>query len=248
MFLWLLLYTVAAVLAMHSSKIPVHKVTTKTHPNEIVGALLFDAYSAVYQLGPDPNPTYITNYKSVALLYSGRQSCLDDAAIRYYLQNATLRHKEYPASECTLNTNNHYRAVVTPTPNFHLSVHGTQGRLEDELTYKTQLYLEDVSQCRYEFYNFSSLNYDLECTSNYYELMQVSYKETIVEATLRVAVTVLEECPFSDLNPNFNTEFDAQTQTVVIPVNGTYYCHSGRSPTCRMSLAHTQNARYRLFD
>lgn len=236
------------VLCLHLSKIPVHKVTIKTHPVEIVSSLLYDAYAAVYSLNPQANPSYITNYESMALQYSGSQSCVENAAIRYYLVNASLVHKEYPASECILNTNNQYQAVVTPTSNFHLSVHGMKGRLSDELDYKTRLYLEQISTCQYDFNNFTGLNYNLECASDYYELMQVNYREAVVEARLQIAVTVSDECPFSDLNSSFGTEYDKAIISVEIPVNGSFYCHVGRSATCRMSMAHTRNARYRLFD
>lgn len=241
---WLLL-TAAA-----SPVMPVNKVTTRTHDRSVVSALLYDIYSMVYNLNPRPNPNYLVNFESLALQYSGSDQCIHETAVRYYLSKLELKTKEFPASECRVNMNEQFQLAVCPQPNFHLLLRGKPLLLEAELNWKLQLYVEQLDNevvKGLRFRDCENLNYDLSCAANYYELVQVMYEELVLDATLEVKALVPEKCSFELVNSKYATEF-TYTKSVLIPVNGTFVCKHGRTPTCRMSTAVSKNARYKLYE
>lgn len=226
---------------------PVHKITVRNHLPELVSSLLYKAYEEAYSLNPSAKAVGALNSQSYFLQFSGRPDCVEEALFRYFLQTVRLVSKSYPASECRMNTNDLHLSVLKPVYNFHATVHGSLGIIQDELKYKTQAYIELLQITDESFYNYSRLDYNMECLAEYQQLMQIMYRETLLEATLQRVVEVPDACSFSHVNLNFGTEYASEVK-VQIPVNATFVCQSGPSSTCRKSTAVTSNSRYRHLE
>lgn len=242
---WLFLCSAHALLVAQK---PIHKISTKTHAPDVVSSLLYQYYSEVYALSDNVNKHYIANFNSIALQYTSDPFCVEQSSIRYFIKSFALDHNDYPASQCSLNLSNRFASVVTPDENFHLHVHGSQDEIPGELQQKAQSYIEDLPDIDFLFYDFSDINYDLQCLLGSHELMQVVYREKVLDVVLQVLVTVPEQCTFRTLNPEFHTQFEKSSVDVQIPVSGEFICQSGKTAYCKKSFAETGNPSYRLFE
>ncbi|RKP31885.1 hypothetical protein METBISCDRAFT_26188 [Metschnikowia bicuspidata] len=227
---------------------PILKLSVKTHERALITSMLLDAYSEAYSLNSEAFTNYITNFNSLALQYTANEYCVESSAIRYYIKSFSIDHKDYAASQCALNLNSHFSSIILPEHDFHTVVHGIADPLTEELDAKIRLYILDLPNFDFDFEQFGDLNYGLECYSGYSELMQVMYKEKVLTVNLQVLVTVPDQCTFSALNPEFDTTYDKITHTIQIPMSGEFYCQTGPSVTCTMSMANTRNSRYQLFE
>ncbi|GEQ71596.1 hypothetical protein JCM33374_g5281 [Metschnikowia sp. JCM 33374] len=244
--LWLFFITLAHALIVAQK--PIHKVSTKTHDTKLVSTMLYGFYSDAYNLRDTINENYISNFGSIALQYTSDPYCVNKSHIRYFIKSFSLVHHEYPASPCNLNLNTRFAEIVSPTPNFHLSVHGAVDRLSGELLQKSQRYIEELPDFDFHFYDFASLNYDLQCESSYHQLMQAMYQEKVLQVNLQVSVTVPEQCTFSKLNPEFSTVFEGAKAVVHLPLTGVFFCQSGRTASCKKTVANTNNPRLKLYE
>lgn len=234
-----------AVLPIRLAHKPVHKVTVRTHPHETISSMLYSAYADVFAKAETKKTLEVLNSQSLFLLLSSRLDCVEHTTIRYYLDTVKLVLKDYPASECRMNTNERHLSILKPAFNFHTTVHGSLGRVHDELMYKSQNYVELLPIPQTGFYDYSALDYDMECLAGHNELMQIMYHENLVELVLKMVVQVPAKCSFSLVNLAFANEYTSEYK-VEIPVNATLNCQSGTSPTCRISTALTRNTRYKL--
>lgn len=227
---------------------PILKVSTRTHDTDLVTSMLYDAYSEAYRMTEDSNENYITSFSSLALQYSADKYCVENSAFRYYIKSFTVEHMEYPSSQCALNLNTKFSSIILPEPEFHKFVHGTPDLLSFELETRAQRYILELDSFDFKFNQFDDLDYDLECSSAYYELMQVMYKEKVLTVNLEVHTSVPSSCTFAKLNPEFDTLFDKASYTLHLPMTGEFFCKSGSSVSCKMSMANTRNARYKLYE
>lgn len=243
-----LFFIVTIVHGLIVSQKPIHKVTTKTHDFKMVSTMLYEFYSDAYKLRDNTNQNYISNFDSIALQYTSDPYCVSKSHIRYFIKSFSLVHHEYPASPCNLNLNTRFAEVVSPTPSFHNSVHGSVNRLSSELLQKSQSYIEELPDFEFHFYDFADLNYDLQCAAGYHQLMQVMFQEKLLQVNLQVLVTVPEQCTFSKLNPEFLTVFEGATTVVQLPLTGVFFCQFGRSASCKKTVANTNNPRLKLYE
>lgn len=216
---------------------PVHKVTVRTHPHETISSMLYSAYADVFAKAETKKTLEVLNSQSLFLLLSSRPDCVEHTSIRYFLDTVKLVLKDYPASECRMNTNERHLSILKPAFNFHATVHGSLGRVHDELVYKSQNYVELLPIPQTGFYDYSAHSYN--------ELMQIMYHENLMEVALKMVVQVPDKCSFSLVNLAYANEYTSEYK-VEIPVNATLNCQSGTSPTCRISTALTRNTRYKL--
>lgn len=234
-------------LAIPLSHKPVHKVTVRSHSPELVASMLYKTYADVFALAETPKTLSVLNSQSIFLQLSSKPECVEQSLFRYFLDTVKLILKDYPASECRMNTNERHLSVLKPAYNFHATVHGSLGVVHDELVYKSQTYIELLPIPHTGFYNYSGLDYNMECLARHHELMQIMYHETLVEVALKMVVQVPEKCSFGLVNRAFGNEYTSAVK-VEIPVNATLECHSGSSPTCRVSTALTRNTRYKHLE
>ncbi|QBM87967.1 hypothetical protein METSCH_B11810 [Metschnikowia aff. pulcherrima] len=246
--LWLRLFLVPLAHAVIVAQKPIHKVSTKTHDPKMVSTMLYEFYSEAYNLRDNANQNYIANFGSIALQYTSDPLCVNKSHIRYFIKSFSLVHHDYPASPCNLNLNTRFLEIVSPSADFHVSVHGTVDRLSSELLQKSQTYIEELPDFDFKFYHFDNLNYGLQCESGYHQLMQVIYQEKVLQVNLQVLVTVPEQCTFSKLNPEFLTVFEASKAVVHIPLTGEFYCQAGKTASCKKTVANTNNPRLKLYD
>ncbi|OBA18023.1 hypothetical protein METBIDRAFT_47901 [Metschnikowia bicuspidata var. bicuspidata NRRL YB-4993] len=246
--LWIILFLVSLAHGLLVAQKPIHKVSTKTHDAKLVSTMLYGFYSEAYNLRDNANQHYILNFGSIALQYTSDPYCVEKSNIRYFIKSFSLVHHEYPASPCSLNLNTRFAEVVEPSPSFHVSVHGTLNRLSSELLQKSETYIKDLPDFDFHFYDFTDLNYDLQCESGYHQLMQVIFQEKVLQVNLQVLVTVPEQCTFNKLNPEFLTVFEAAKAVVHIPLSGIFYCQSGKTASCKKTVANTKNPRLKLYE
>lgn len=224
------------------------KLSAKTHDKRIISNMLFDAYSKAYFLNSDANPNYIHNFDSLALQYIGDSYCVDHTVIKYYVRSFSVGSKEYPASQCYHNTNPRFSSIILPLPDFHESVHGSTDLLSAEIETRLERYLLELDEFELSFNDFDDLDYGLECDSGYNELMQVMYRETVLNVNLQLLVTVPEHCTFAALNPKYQTSFDGGSVSVQLPMRGDFYCQPGSTVSCKRSIANTRNSRVKLYE
>lgn len=243
----LLIVFIIPVIATPLANQAVHKVSIHDHPKDMVSSMLYNTYSEVFDLGKTPKALAKLNSQSIFLQLSRKLECLEQSLVRFFLKTVTLTQRNYQASECRINTSDRHFSVLRPTFNPLAILHGSLESGHDELKHKTQLYIESLPIAQIGFYNYSALDYDFECLARQHELMQILYRETFLEAKLKKVVNVPEKCSFANVNPAFGTEYISEV-TVEIPVNGTFECKLGTSPTCRKSIATSRNSRYKHFD
>lgn len=170
------------------------------------------------------------------------RECIEKSRIKYYLKALSLGKDEHEASECRLNLSQRFHSIVTPEPQIHQLVHNETNRLMMELETKLVSRMKTLPNMQsYEFYNFEDLNYGLQCSCGFQELCQVKLQENVVEAVIEKVVEVSPAC---------GPRVKGRVERILlnIPLNGTFECQSGRSPTCKRTTAKTTNAHYKIID
>ncbi|EMG46077.1 hypothetical protein G210_3693 [Candida maltosa Xu316] len=175
------------------------------------------------------------------------RTCIESSSIKYYIREIKLAERVFIASECRTNLNPRFQSILQPTNNIHNMILRDEDGIDSQL--KASLMDEFSSYHQFKDYKFNdfnnNLNYDLQCAIDYQQLMQVNFRETVIEVNLERKINVADACKFNKINPNFQgTSFDYVI--TYLPVNGTFYCHKGRSTTCNRTIAESRNARYKL--
>lgn len=239
----ILVFLAFVMAAVDLKQKPIHKVSCRSHDPAMVSTMLYGYYSEVYKLNEKSHKNYITNFSSGALQYTSDPFCIENSAIKYYIESFSLADNDYAASECTLNTNGRSVSEISPLPNFHNTVHGTVDRLTSELLFKAQRYIESLGNFGFSLYDFEDLDYSLRCEVEPQQLMQVIYREKVIETVLKVVVSVPDKCSFHQLNRDFDTTYDQASITVQIPLTGEFLCQPGQTVSCKKILANSKVSR-----
>ena len=210
------------------------RVTAKSHHASVVYEELNSAHDAMFPLSH----------------YTVSRQCVQDSVVTYHTKSLELVEREFAASECRLNVNENYVSVLRPTSGVHQEIQDDYVRLRNplytEIEHTIMAKVEDHPRnLDIDFYSFEALNYDLECPVAYFEIAQVKLSQLALEVCLEKSVKIAPSCGFKSLDPTFDGSLTAE-ERLYIPVNGTFHCVNGRSPTCRRSLAQASNAHYRL--
>lgn len=174
-------------------------------------------------------------------LGSKERNCLDNVRVTYHLLGANYSQVEYPASECRINMSLKFRAVVLPAFNIHSIIHRHQDPIDVQLS-TIILKLSAANGIPHKPL-FDSLDLGHECVIEYQDLGQVMLVETVIQATLETSVTIPPQCMFG--NPENQVFLD--TKVLNVPLNGTFTCKNGRSPTCNRIVADSSSPRYRIM-
>lgn len=170
------------------------------------------------------------------------RECIEKSRIKYYLESLSLGKDEHEASECRLNLSQRFNAIVTPEPQIHQLVHNETNRLMMELETKLVDKIKTLPKMQsYEFYKFDDLNYGLQCSCGFQELCQVKLLENVVEAVIEKVVEVSPSC-------GLQVKGRVEKISMNVPLNGSFECQSGRSPTCKRTIAKITNAHYKIID
>ncbi|EGW32475.1 uncharacterized protein SPAPADRAFT_153457 [Spathaspora passalidarum NRRL Y-27907] len=238
----LLITSVSGVLPDHNEvDRSILKVSTRTHDKHLIIQTLQDVADKI-TLRPDNSARF--------QLWNGEddRTCIEGSSIKYYISKIELTDKNLEASECRINLNANFQAVLEPTPNIHLLFLSNKDAIDTQLKINLLDEFSLYSQFKeYKFNDFGNLNYDLQCVIDYQEIMQVQFKETIIEVTLERKIDVHESCGFNQLNNQFPGYYK-DSDIVQLPVNGTFYCHRGKSSTCNRAIAEYKGSRYKLPD
>ncbi|RLV93365.1 hypothetical protein JA1_002502 [Spathaspora sp. JA1] len=220
---------------------PILKISTKTHNKQIVIQMLQEVADQITK-----SPVNLARFQ----LWYGEDDrpCIEGSSIKYFIRKIELTDKNLEASECRINLNTNFQVVLQPTPHIHLLFLSNKDAIDTQLHINLLDEFSLYSQFKeYKFNDFQNLNYDLQCIIDYQELMQVQFKETIIEVTLERRVDVSESCGFTQRNHQFPGYFTDDVK-VQLPVNGTFYCHRGKSSSCNRAIAEYKNSRYKLPD
>ncbi|KAG7660678.1 uncharacterized protein J8A68_005795 [[Candida] subhashii] len=220
---------------------PILKVSTRNYNKQIIIEALQDVANKVTL-----SPSNLSRFQSWTI--ESERTCIENSNIKYFLRTIKLTDKIFEASECRTNTNPNFQSILQPSPNIHNLLLRNPDPVDSQLITNLMDHFGHYEQFKdYKFNDFNNLNYDLQCVIDYQELMQVGFKETIIEVTLERKVEVDETCQFKRLNPQF-PGFSYDHVPVHLPVNGTFYCHKGKSKTCNRAIAEYKNSRYKLID
>lgn len=171
------------------------------------------------------------------------RECTENSKASFYLVSVKLAEDDRVASECRLNLSQRFNAVVMPEEQVHQLVHSNNDKVMTEIEQKLVEKFKTLPKLQdYGYYNFSSLDYSLECNCGFQQLCQVKLHETVLEATVEKSVEVASGCGTG------NEGKITEVLLIKIPLNGTFVCHFGRSLTCQISTAKTTKARYKLID
>ncbi|KAI3405667.1 hypothetical protein KGF56_001685 [Candida oxycetoniae] len=232
-------------------EIPIFKITAKTHDRNTISDFLQQVANKITN-----SPTNLSKFKAwstssnngASLNNDAEKQCLEDSSIKYYIRSLTLTDQIYDASECRINMNPRMQSIIQPTYNVHNLILRENDTIQTQLKYVLVDEFNRYEQFKdYKFNDFENLNYDITCLIDYQQLMQVEFRETLIEVGLERRVEIDNSCEFNKLNLQFTgTAIDYVTSHV--PLNGTFFCRKGRSSTCNRSIAESKNARYKLPD
>lgn len=221
---------------------PILKISTRTHDKIIIINNLQEIANNI-SVG-------MTSYEKFNWLSSNEmRECVEGSCIKFYIREIKCTDRTFIASECRTNLNARFQSILQPTTNIHNLILRDEDSLDTQL--KTNL-VDHFSSFRqfkeFKFNDFNNnLNYDLQCLVDYQLLMQVHFKQTVVEVNLMGTTEVADACQFDKINPNFDGLRLVYT-TTYLPVNGTFYCQKGKSQTCNRTIAESKNSRYKLPD
>lgn len=223
-------------------KPPILKVNGHNYDKTVIYHELQNAYRNYFNLEHDEHTK----------LYLGdpdkERKCIEHTLIAFYPHMYAFASNEFEASECRINLNPHYQLVVSPSielPLVHHQRDPVLNKLESSLI--DNLALSDNPEiAKLKFYDFDSINYNIDCSIDYQDLGQIKFKATNLGVTLDKVMIIPEECGFKIFDKNFDGHIDTAIQ-VSIPINGTFICNLGRSLTCKRQNAETANPRYKLF-
>lgn len=221
---------------------PILKVSTKTHDKTIIITTLQNVANNISGIA-------LSHFGVSKWTSTDMRQCIEGSAIRYYIRLIKLSDRDFIASECRTNINPRFQSILQPTNNIHNLILRDQDAIDSQL--KTNLMDEFGNYHQFKSIKFNdfqnNMNYDLQCVIDYQQLMQVKFKQTVVEVGLEKKVEVSKDCNFDKFNPSFQgTSVDYIT--TYLPVNGTFYCQKGKTSTCSRSMAETKNARFKLPD
>lgn len=221
---------------------PILKISTRTHDKLIIINNLQEIANNI-SVG-------MTSYEKFnRLSFNEMRECVEGSCIKFYIREIKCTDRTFIASECRTNLNARFQSILQPTTNIHNLILRDEDSLDTQL--KTNL-VDHFSSFRqfkeFKFNDFNNnLNYDLQCLVDYQLLMQVHFKQTVVEVNLMRTTEVADACQFDKINPNFDGLRLVYT-TTYLPVNGTFYCQKGKSQTCNRTIAEFKNSRYKLPD
>ncbi|KAK6463942.1 hypothetical protein DFJ63DRAFT_311241 [Scheffersomyces coipomensis] len=224
---------------------PILQVSTKTHDRQLIYDKLQQSYQRLFGLNSNHHAVlHLSNSDSI----NNERSCLENSNIKYYLKNVQLVNQDFEASECRTNLNNQYQSILQPTFNVHQFVHfSSTDQIMNQL--QSNLIVEFAHHDKlqqFKFFQFQDLNYDLQCLVDYNQLMQVKLRENLLEANLEIVIEVADTCGFQKINDSFDG-IVLESLKINIPINGTFYCHNGRSSTCTRVNANYKNSRFKLI-
>ncbi|CAK9436231.1 uncharacterized protein LODBEIA_P07890 [Lodderomyces beijingensis] len=238
---------------------PIFKISSSTHQRALIGDMLQKVADKITN-----KPSNLSKFRAWSTSSGaggvkggggGGQSrmaddklCLDNSNIKYFIRTIKLTDQIYDASECRINLNPRMQSILQPTFNIHNLI------LRDNDTIQTQLKYVLVDEFNrykqfqdYKFNDFENLNYDLNCLIDYQELMQVEFKETVIEVGLERRIEVDPSCDFNRLNGKF-TGTSVDYVSAFVPLNGTFFCKKGKSSSCNRQIAESKHSRYKLPD
>lgn len=221
---------------------PILKVTTKTHDKTIM-------INTLQSVASNISVTAMSHVGVAKWSSTDMRQCIEGSNIKYYIRLIRLSDRDFIASECRTSINPRFQSILQPTNNIHNLILRDDNAIDSQL--KANLMDEFGGYYQFKSIKFNdfqnNMNYDLQCVIDYQQLMQVKFKETVVEVNLEKRVEVSDDCHFDKLNPNFQgTSVDYVT--TFLPVNGTFYCQKGKTYTCNRTIAETKNARFKLPD
>lgn len=220
---------------------PILKISTKTHDRHVIMDALQDV-ADIISLTPTNNAR-LQHWTTDSM-----RTCVENSNIKYYLRSVKLTDRLLEASECRTNVNYNYQSILVPSPNIHVLLLQQNDPIDIKLVSNLMEYFGNFEQFKeFNFNDFHDLNYDLQCVINYQELMQVRFKETILEVLLEKKVEVDDHCDFRIMNHRF-PGYHYDQVIVNLPINGTFYCHHGKTKTCNRTIAEYKNSRYKLIE
>ncbi|KAI5966783.1 uncharacterized protein KGF55_000192 [Candida pseudojiufengensis] len=230
---------------------PIFKITSKTHDKSIIIDFLQKVANKI-----TVSPTNLSKFQIWSTSVSSskisptvqEQECIENTNVKYYIRSLKLTNRFYEASECRINLNPKMKSILQPTENIHNMILRDENVIDTQLKYVLLDEFNRYEQFKeYKFNNFDVLNYDLNCLIDFQQLMQIEFKETVIEVNLEQRVEVHDSCGFLDINSNFmGTSIDYVFN--YIPLNGTFFCRKGKSISCNRAIAESSNSRYKLPD
>ena len=204
-------------------------ISTKSHGRLTMLNIVHETYN-----------TFIT--KPPLNLGSKEKLCLDNVLVNYVLKLANYSQVEHAASECRINMSLRFRAVILPTFNIHDVVHRHQDPVDAELS---SIILQRSAEKGVVLEpQFDDLDYGYECAIGYQDIAQVILVENVIHADIQTVVEIPPQCMFG----NEENQIFIDKKLVDIPLNGTFSCRHGRSPTCKRNIAESSSPRYRLIE
>lgn len=184
--------------------------------------------------------TFITNPPLV--LGSNEKLCLENVRVDFVLGLANYSKAVHAASECRINMSLRFRAVILPTFNIHDVVHRNQDPVDAELS--SVILQRSADEGVVLEPQFDDLNYGHECAIEFQDIAQVVLVENVIHAEIQSFVEIPPQCMFG----NEKKQIFIDSRFVDIPLNGTFSCRYGRSPTCKRNIADSSSPRYRLIE
>lgn len=226
---------------------PIVRISSKKFDRLSIIKMLLQCYEKMFPAANGHAPMHLG---SGGWVVNDERSCIQDTEVSYYVKSIALNSKEYEASECRINLNQRYKAIVSPSLNIHEYIHmkddSVLAHVESTLIEKFAT-MPKLSE--FKWYQLSDLNYKLQCLIDYQDIGQVKLKEDIVEVELERVFDIPHSCGFNRYQKNDQSSIRfTDTQTVQIPINGTFYCRNGRSSTCNRSKADFLYPHYKLFE
>ncbi|KAI5950966.1 hypothetical protein KGF54_004040 [Candida jiufengensis] len=228
---------------------PIFKITSKTHDKSIIIDFLQNVANKI-----TISPTNLSKFQLWSTSVSSskvsptlqEQKCIENTIIKYFIRSLKLTDKIYEASECRINLNPKMKSILQPSENIHNLILRDDNLIDTQLKYVLIDEFNRYEQFKqFKFNDFEYLNYNLNCLIDFQQLMQVEFKETVIEVNLEQRVEVDDSCGFLNINSNFiGTSIDYIFNYV--PLNGTFYCRKGKSKSCNRAIADSSNSRYKL--
>lgn len=218
------------------------KINSHNYNERLIYEKLQHAYESAYSLPSTHAKLYLgdpANYRA----------CLRETEIKYYIKNFDILERQFEASECRINLNNDYQAIISPTINYESFLPETIDPVSKHLENK---FIEKLDHFqipflnKIDFYSFYDLNYDLQCLIDYQEIGQVKFNQKFLRVSMEEIYEIPDSCGFQNIDKEFTGKFNELVQ-IDIPINGTFYCKNGRSSTCKKAAAEYNNPRYKLF-
>ncbi|CAI5757092.1 unnamed protein product [Candida verbasci] len=240
----LIQFVLSTIPSPHPSSLtkPILKLSTKTHDKQIIIDALLDVANKISSSSHD-----LTRFQQ--LVNEHNRQCIENSKIVYHINTIKLGHKIFEASECRSNLNHKFQSILKPSDNIHNLILQSDSNIDLQLKMNLVDEFINYEQFKeYKFNDFQNLNYDLICLIDYQQLMQVGLKQNVLEVNMERNVQVAPNCQFNMINPNFKGYMIDYETTTNVPLNGTFFCHKGKSLTCNRAIAVSTGSRYKLPD